>query len=122
MAVLERIVANREWAAEKCAVGERAIFELSGRLYPRSSGPIIPAWLAQPDNKPRAAPQFYVVTVDQALGLGDGLGIIGTNKGVVSHKMTVDPDGVCSIFRHPRLLIHRMLFHFMTVMELKLRT
>jgi hypothetical protein len=42
------------------------------------------------------------VTIDKALGLLDGFGIIGANQRLRADKMSVGSDGKCPVFYHPR--------------------
>jgi hypothetical protein len=61
-------------------------------------------WLVtKPNDQAVAAPKLDVVPVDKASRLGDRLGIVGANQGLISYEMTVGPDGIRPIFRHPRL-------------------
>jgi hypothetical protein len=58
----------------------------------------------QPDHEARAAPNLYVVTVNQALGFGDGFGVVSAGKALETDKMAVIANQICPVFCHPVLL------------------
>jgi hypothetical protein len=60
--------------------------------------------VGEPNHKTRAAPKLDVASLDKALDLVDGLGIACANQRLKSTDVPVVPDGVSSIFQHPKSL------------------
>jgi hypothetical protein len=75
-----------------------------GRHQNGITGRVLFRLLREPNDKAVAAPKLDVVTVDQALGLVDCLGIIDGNQRLKSDEVPIEPDCIYPVFRHPRTL------------------
>jgi hypothetical protein len=71
---------------------------------------------------PFALPKFYVVTVNEVLGVLFGRGIVGTKKLYRSDKTAVRPNDVCSILGHRVFSYHRRFHHWNTANAIALCT
>jgi hypothetical protein len=73
------------------------------RGAPYAGSDLIRRLATDPDHKTRAAPKLNVVTINEALGFLDGLGIVEASQWLVSDEMSVCADPVHPVIHHEPL-------------------